>query len=147
MNLRLFLIIVLALGLSACGKTDDSADATGEEAGATAEATQQQSAVGETMESADEAVANSAEQVAEAGSGESVYNRACAGCHLSGAANAPKLGDKAAWAGRIAKGKEALLQSVIDGIPGTAMMARGTCNACSDQDLAAAVDYMIAQSQ
>lgn len=80
-------------------------------------------------------------------SGEAVYKKTCMACHASGAANAPKLGDKAAWQPRIEKGMDALMQSALNGIPGTAMMKRGNCNACSDAELKAAVEYMVAQSR
>lgn len=83
----------------------------------------------------------------QATDGQAIYTRTCAGCHGSGAAGAPKLGDVAAWAPRIAKGKGALYQSALHGVPGTAMMAKGTCGACSEADLKAAVDYMVSQSQ
>ncbi len=66
---------------------------------------------------------------------------------MTGAAGAPKLGDASAWESRIAKGASALVQSAITGVPGTAMMARGACGTCSDDDIKAAVDYMIAQVQ
>jgi cytochrome c5 len=82
-----------------------------------------------------------------ASSGEGVYKQACFACHMTGAANAPKLGDKVAWAPRIAKGMDALLQSAINGVPGTAMAPRGTCAACSDDDLKSAVEYMVSNSQ
>ncbi|MCG8429134.1 MAG: c-type cytochrome [Chromatiales bacterium] len=82
-----------------------------------------------------------------AADGEAIYGRACIACHLSGAAGAPKLGDKAAWEPRIAKGMDALLQSAINGVPGTAMTPRGTCANCSDDDLKAAIEYMISKSQ
>jgi cytochrome c5 len=65
---------------------------------------------------------------------------------MTGAAGAPRLGDASAWESRIAKGNTALVQSAINGVPGTAMTARGTCGACSDNDIEAAVEYMIAQS-
>ena len=68
-------------------------------------------------------------------------------CHASGAANAPKLGDKAAWKPRIEKGMNALLQSAINGVPGTAMMKRGNCASCSDDDLKTAIEYMVMQSR
>lgn len=42
-------------------------------------------------------------------------------------------------------GAATLVQSAIAGVPGTAMMARGDCGTCSDDDIKAAVDYMIAQ--
>jgi len=96
----------------------------------------------------EEAVAAVKENVKKAPmSGEEAYNRSCVNCHKSGVANAPKLGDTAAWAPRIAKGTDALYKSAISGIPGTAMMAKGTCGACNDAELKAAVDYMIANSK
>ena len=76
-------------------------------------------------------------------SGEQVYKKSCVNCHGTGVANAPKLGDAAAWAPRIAKGNDALYNSAKKGIPGTAMMAKGTCVACSDAELEAAVDFMV----
>ena len=80
-------------------------------------------------------------------SGEDVYNAACMACHSTGAAGAPKLGDAAGWADRIAKGNDALYSSAIDGIAGTGMMAKGGCMNCSDEETKAAVDYMVAGSQ
>ncbi len=87
--------------------------------------------------------------VASAGprSGEDVYNAACLACHATGAAGAPKLGDVVAWADRIAKGTDALYGSGINGLPGTGMIAKGGCMNCSDEEVIAAVDYMIAGSQ
>ncbi|RLA52781.1 MAG: cytochrome c5 family protein [Gammaproteobacteria bacterium] len=80
-------------------------------------------------------------------SGEDVYNAACMACHSTGAAGAPKLGDVAGWADRIAKGNDALYSSGINGIEGTGMMAKGGCMNCSDEEVTAAVDYMVAGSQ
>ena len=80
-------------------------------------------------------------------SGEDVYNTACMACHSTGAAGAPKLGDAAAWADRIAKGNDVLYESGINGIAGTGMMAKGGCMNCSDDETKAAVDYMVAGSQ
>jgi cytochrome c5 len=80
-------------------------------------------------------------------SGEEVYNTACLACHSTGAAGAPKLGDAAAWGDRIAKGADALYASGVNGLPGTGMMAKGGCVACSDEEVNAAVDYMVAGSQ
>ena len=96
----------------------------------------------------EEAVAKVEESVAKVSlSGEDIYNRSCVNCHKSGVANAPKLGDIAAWSPRIAKGTDALYKSAISGVPGTAMMAKGTCGACSDAELKATVDYMISKSK
>lgn len=80
-------------------------------------------------------------------SGEDVYNAACMACHSTGAAGAPKYGDVAGWADRIAKGTDVLHDSGINGLAGTGMMAKGGCMNCSDEEVTAAVDYMIAGSQ
>lgn len=80
-------------------------------------------------------------------SGEEVYNAACMACHSTGAGGAPKLGDVAAWVDRIAKGKDVLHESGINGVAGTGMIAKGGCMSCSDQEIMAAVDYMVDNSQ
>ena len=80
-------------------------------------------------------------------SGEEVYNAACMACHSTGAGGAPRLGDVAAWVDRIAKGNDVLYQSGINGIAGTGMIAKGGCMSCSDEEINAAVDFMVAGSQ
>lgn len=78
-------------------------------------------------------------------SGEAVYNSVCVACHGTGAAGAPRVGDKAAWAPRIATGMDALLKTAINGRG--AMPPRGTCGNCSDEELKKAVEYMVSKSQ
>ena len=74
--------------------------------------------------------------------GESIYNRNCFSCHAGGVAGAPMPGDADAWAPRIAKGRAALLASTKAGIaPG--MPAMGLCSTCSDEQLEAAIDFML----
>ena len=85
--------------------------------------------------------------VAAARSGEDVYNAACMACHTTGAAGAPMLGDADAWAARMEKGIEALYASGVNGVAGTGMIARGGCMDCSDEEIHAAVDYMVNSSQ
>ncbi len=80
-------------------------------------------------------------------SGEDVYNAACMACHTTGAGGAPVLGDVAAWADRIAKGTDVLYDSGVNGVAGTGMIAKGGCMDCSDEEIYAAVDYMIEGSQ
>lgn len=71
------------------------------------------------------------------------YANSCANCHEAGIAGAPKMGDVAAWEPRVAKGIDVLYESVYNGLaPG--MPARGLCMSCSDEDLDAIVDYMLA---
>jgi cytochrome c5 len=80
-------------------------------------------------------------------SGEEVYKASCGLCHDSGVAGAPKYGDAAGWADRLAKGTDALYASGINGVPGTGMMAKGGCMNCTDEEINAAVDHMLAGSQ
>ncbi|PKM42696.1 MAG: cytochrome c5 family protein [Gammaproteobacteria bacterium HGW-Gammaproteobacteria-1] len=84
---------------------------------------------------------------AVAADGKAVYDKACVACHASGAAGAPRIGDKAAWAPRIAQGMDKLYGVAVNGKPGTAMLPKGTCAACTEPDLKAAVDYMVSQSK
>jgi len=74
------------------------------------------------------------------GSGESVYQSACAACHATGVLNAPKPGDRFAWKPRLAQGMAALYQHAISGIRG--MPPKGGNAALSDAEVKAAVDYM-----
>lgn len=83
-------------------------------------------------------------QVGESHPGEGTYNRSCFSCHAGGVAGAPIPGDEAAWAPRVAKGREALLTSVKEGMP-PGMPPMGLCMSCSDEDLAQAIDFMLAQ--
>ncbi len=75
-----------------------------------------------------------------AADGKATYEKTCSVCHATGLAGAPKFGDKAAWAPRIATGMAALHASAIKGK--NAMPAKGGNTALSDADVAAAVDYM-----
>ena len=72
---------------------------------------------------------------------EELYNGACVACHAAGVLGAPKLGDKAGWEPRLAKGAETLYANAINGINN--MPAMGTCASCSEDDIKAIVDYMI----
>ena len=77
--------------------------------------------------------------------GEEVYQKACAACHAEGVAGAPKTGDVAGWAARIEKGPEALIQAAINGV-GT-MPAKGGMADLTDEEVAAAVNFMIEASK
>jgi cytochrome c5 len=72
--------------------------------------------------------------------GEQVYAAQCAACHASGAAGAPKLGDNAAWAARIATGYEALLNSALKGKGAMAAQGGGEH---SDYEIGRAVVHMV----
>jgi cytochrome c oxidase subunit 2 len=77
--------------------------------------------------------------------GKKVYEGLCAACHATGAAGAPKTGDKAAWKPRVAQGADTLHQHAIKGI--RAMPAKGGNPALSDAEVTAAVDHMVGQSK
>ncbi|AOS81983.1 MULTISPECIES: c-type cytochrome [Hydrogenophaga] len=82
-----------------------------------------------------------ASAAAVAANGEALYKQACTVCHAAGVAGAPKTGDKAAWAPRIAQGVEALTASAIKGKG--AMPPKGGAMAASDAEIKAAVQYLI----
>ena len=84
---------------------------------------------------------------AAAGGGKATYDATCAVCHNAGVANAPKAGDKAAFATRLkaAGGKEGLYASVIKGKG--AMPAKGGNASLSDDAVKAAVDYLVATAK
>jgi cytochrome c5 len=74
--------------------------------------------------------------------GAALYKQACTACHAAGIAGAPKSGDKTAWGPRVGLGVDALTASVIKGKG--IMPARGG-SAASDEEIKAAVEYMLAQ--
>lgn len=76
--------------------------------------------------------------------GEAIYNRSCFSCHAGGVAGAPIPGDSEAWAPRAAKGMDALVASVREGIP-PGMPPMGLCMSCTDEDFAAVIDYMLSK--
>jgi cytochrome c5 len=88
-------------------------------------------------------------QVAEAPSGDEVYQQACVACHGAGVAGAPKLGEAAAWSDRIAQGSDTLYEHAINGFQGSAgyMPPKGGRADLSDGAVKAAVDYMVENSK
>jgi cytochrome c5 len=80
---------------------------------------------------------------AAAKSGEEIVKEVCAACHQAGVANAPKIGDKAAWAPRLKLGVDGLLQSVIKG---KGAMAPRAGTSLTDPELAGAIVFMANQS-
>jgi len=73
--------------------------------------------------------------------GPTVFNSVCGACHNTGAAGAPKAGDKAAWAPRLAQGKDALYKSALAGKG--AMPPKGGAADLSDGEIKAAVDHLL----
>lgn len=86
-----------------------------------------------------------AETAAAAGpsSGADIYNQACAACHSSGVLGAPKINVADQWSPRLENGFDTVWQNAINGI--RQMPAKGGCASCSDDDIKAAIEHMIAE--
>jgi len=93
------------------------------------------------------ASAPAVEPVAASLSGPQVYNEACIACHGAGVAGAPTLADTANWQPRIAQGMDTLYDHAINGYQGSAgyMPAKGGRMDLSDDEVIAAIDYMVAE--
>lgn len=74
------------------------------------------------------------------------YMSLCATCHLPGIHGAPKTGDRDDWIRRLRPGLNTVYRNAIEGIPNTAMLARGGHAEQTDAAIRAMVDYMIAAS-
>ncbi len=72
---------------------------------------------------------------------QTIYNTSCTACHATGVSEAPILGNSEQWEARVAKGADALYESLLNGL--NVMPARGACVDCSDDELRAVVDFML----
>ncbi len=72
--------------------------------------------------------------------GATIYNTVCGACHNTGAAGAPKIDDKGAWAPRVAQGKDALIKSLTNGKG--AMPPKGGAT-LSDAEIKGVIDYVV----
>ena len=79
--------------------------------------------------------------------GEQVFQQVCGACHGAGVAGAPKIGDKAAWASRVAEGADTLHKHAIAGYQGKSgfMPPKGGRTDLTDKSVTNAVDYMVSQ--
>lgn len=93
--------------------------------------------------------AGAATDAAQPADGKSTYEVACSACHGMGIAGAPKTGDRAAWAPRIAQGMATLDRHAIEGFQGAGgvMPAKGGRADLADETIRAAVEYMVSQSR
>jgi cytochrome c5 len=132
----LVLTASLAVLLNACGKQESAPPAATAPAAAPTAAAPAP-AVEEKHDEAENAV------------GKKVFGAVCSMCHASGAAGAPKFGDKADWGPRIAQGKDVLYKHALDGFTGSKgqMPARGGSTTLKDDEVKAAVDYMVNKAQ
>lgn len=85
----------------------------------------------------------------DAAPGKSTYESVCIACHSGAMADIPALGDADAWAPRIEKGMDTLYKHAIEGFQGDSMMMppKGGDDSLSDDEVKAAVDYMVEESQ
>jgi len=93
--------------------------------------------------------ASAEESDLEIANGEEIYKSACFVCHDSGASGAPKIGDSADWAPRIAQGIDVMAQHAIEGFTGTKgmMPPKGGRMDLPDEDVKNAVSYIVSKSQ
>ena len=77
-------------------------------------------------------------------SGEEIYKAVCGACHASGAAGAPKAGDKAAWGPRLGAGLAGLVKSATNGK--NAMPAKGGAADLTETELTRAVVFLANQA-
>ena len=81
--------------------------------------------------------------------GAAVYASTCKVCHEAGLAGAPKSGDRAAWAPRIAQGTDTMYKHALEGFQGKAgyMPPKGGRADLSDQSIRNGVDYLVSRAQ
>lgn len=87
--------------------------------------------------------------VAEKLTGPQVYNAACLACHGAGIAGAPRTGEAGDWTARLEQGMETIYRHAIEGFTGSAgyMPPKGGRADLSDEEIIAAVDFMVAESR
>ena len=91
-------------------------------------------------------IKNEGEKIAgQVRDGETIYNTVCTACHAAGLAGAPKTGDKAAWAPRMAAGFDAMFKNASNGKG--AMPAKGGAADLTDAELKAAVEYLVGKAK
>lgn len=140
---RTLLPMLLVAALAACGKKEEAKPAAAP-AVPPAAAPAQQAAPAPAAPAAPAPA-----PVAAAGKGEEVYKKSCSLCHQTAVAGAPKFGLKSDWDARIAQGNDVLYGHAIKGFTGSkgTMPPKGGNLALSDDDVKAAVDYMVAQAK
>ncbi|MFC4622910.1 c-type cytochrome [Comamonas nitrativorans] len=140
--------ISAALLLAACGKEAPQASAPAAEAPKVeAPAAEAPKVEAPAAAAAPAAEAPKAEATASV-DGKSIYGKTCAMCHAAGVAGAPKPGDKEAWGPRIAQGNDTMYKHALEGFTGDhgMMPARGGNPKLTDEEVKAAVDFMVGQS-
>lgn len=152
MNAYKFLPLLLAVALAACGDkapANGAAPAPAASASAMAPAAAPAASAPASASASASAVAAApvkgpAPSAADLVKGEKVYTATCLACHGAGVLGAPKFADKAVWQPRIAKGVDVLRTNAINGL--NMMPPRGGNAALKDEEMNAAVDYMISKA-
>ena len=138
MNVLKFLPYLIAVALAGCGEKSTpppppAASAPAPEA--------QPAPAAEAPAASEPAPATATASTGDLVKGEQVYKASCIACHAAAVMGAPKPGDKAAWAPRIATGIDTLHANSIKGIK--LMPPKGGNPSLKDEDVKAAVDYMV----
>ncbi len=96
-----------------------------------------------------EETASSAVAGIDLAQGEKVYSQRCAACHDRGLAGAPQTGNREEWTAAIAQGIDVMVGHSINGYKGQRgfMPARGGHADLTDNDVTAAVHYMVKKSK
>lgn len=126
------LVIIMLAQIATGGKKPAAGTAAGEEA------------VAQRIKPAGQVVVAAAGGAQDTRGGKAVYETVCAACHGAGVLNAPKLGDKAAWAKLIREGQTKLTADAMKGV--RQMPPRGGAPDLSDVEFARAVAYMANQA-
>jgi cytochrome c5 len=142
-----YLPLVIALTLAACGEKNAANDSAAAPAPApAASAAPAPAAQAATAAPAATATVAAAEpSAADLAKGEKVFGATCQACHGTGVLGAPKVGDKTAWTPRIAQGMDTLHKNALNGI--RMMPPKGGNAALKDDEIVAAVDYMVSKAK
>ena len=137
----LVLAVSLATLIAACGQKEEKAPA--------AETAAPAPAAVETAPAPAPAPVETVTAAPAAFDGEKVFKGTCSMCHQTGAAGAPIVGKKEDWAPRIAQGNDTLYTHALGGFTGKKgmMPAKGGNTSLKDEDVKAAVDFMVGKSQ
>lgn len=141
----ILLIVLIAQYVTGGLRTDPSNPQMSEEAVARRIKPAGQVVLGESPPPAPAAAPAAVAKAAGPADGKGVFEKACNACHGAGLMGSPKAGDKAAWGPRLVQGKPTLYEHAIKGI--RMMPAKGGNAALADDEVKAAVDYMLGMAK
>lgn len=139
-------LFVLIVAVMACGKKEEAKKTEGtKETAQTEQKSPTQEQAPQVMGQTQEGMKQAPEGAMASAKGKEVYEKNCTACHAEGVAGAPKTGDKAAWSEHMAHGTEHMVENAVKGIG--SMPPKGGNPALSEEDVRAAVTYMMEQSR